>query len=849
MTLLPSLQEMAGLLGGDVAKDGVRCPGPGHSPQDRSLVVTPSSEADCGFVLHSFANDDVTACKDYVRGKLNLPPFEPKKERNGGGKPFSPTVASFVYRDEHGQPYLRVDRTAAKDFFQHHWTGELWKPGAPKGPKLPYKLPELAAAPLTVPVYVTEGEGKADLLARLGFLATSASGGAGNWSTNLNRWFQGRNVFILPDNDESGRKHAELVAQNLNPTAASVRVVELPELPPKGDVKQWLQHDPSGARLVKECESAPLWEPSGAEADGGTTKTADDAKSKDDAEIERLARLSAVQYDHERKAAAKRLNVRASILDALVKAKRTELGLGGDDGKQGHAISFPEPEHWPQPVNGAELLNDLAKAIRRHVVMSDAARDEAALWVLHAHMIDCFLVSPRLAVTSPVKGCGKTTLLDVLGRLVPRPLPTANVTPAALFRVVEGYQPTLLVDEADTFLHDNDELRGVLNSGHRRGGTVLRTVGDDHEPRAFRTFCPTVISLIGALPDTLHDRSVTIDLKRRLRTETVEPFRPDRADHLDVLARKAVRWAQDNAEAIAEADPTMPDGVINREADNWRPLLAIAAAARGDWPERARKSAAAAHVAAGGDEASRLELLLGDIRDAFKTDKAVVRRDMFGVDQTEIASDDIVKVLVKLEGRPWAEMGKARKPLTQNLLARMLKALKPPIAPQKVGPKDARVSGYLRAHFEDAFERYLSPEEPSSGQEGASQPDNRTQAHEIRTSEISQLDTTGDGCPVVKREKANNDGLLGGCPVAKGGNGQNARSPSGGEPGLSPRSIRDLAGEYQDRTYAQYQESSSGDVDHRPLDQWLRHRLAELGVFSEFIEVEFKRVMQAVFAI
>jgi Protein of unknown function (DUF3631) len=413
-----------------------------------------------------------------------------------------------------------------------------------------------------------------------------------------------------------------------------------------------------------------------------------------DVEITRLAKLKIEEYEGQRKAAADRLGFRASILDKLVEAERARLGLAGDDSKQGHAISFPEPEPWPEPVKGEELLNALANAIRRHVVMSDAARDEAALWVLHAHMPDCFLVSPRLAVTSPVKGCGKTTLLDVLGRLVPRPLPTANVTPAALFRVVEGYQPTLLVDEADTFLPDNDELRGVFNSGHRKGGTVLRTVGDDHEPRAFRTFCPTVISRIGTLPDTLHDRSVTIDLKRRLRTETVEPFRPDRADHLDVLARKAGRWAQDNAEAIAEADPKMPDGIINREADNWRPLLAIADAAGGDWPGRAGNAAEAAHIAAAADDASRLELLLGDIRDAFKTDKAEARQDMFGVEQVEITSTDLVKTLVALEGRPWAEMGRNRKPLTQNRLARMLKPLG--IGPKNVGPKDARVRGYIR---------------------------------------------------------------------------------------------------------------------------------------------------------
>src|SRR5262249_29684956 len=161
--------------------------------------------------------------------------------------------------------------------------------------------------------------------------------------------------------------------------------------------------------------------------------------------------------------------------------------------------------------------------------------------------------------------------LDVLGRLLPRAQRTLNVTPAA-FRVIEEYQPTLLIDEADTFLN-NDDLRGILN-GNRKGDTVLRTVGDNHEVRAFATYAGIVIALIGILPDTLHDRSVEIELKRRLAKERITPFRFDRADHLDVLARKAARWAADNAERVAAMDPVMPTGIINREADNWRPLVA-----------------------------------------------------------------------------------------------------------------------------------------------------------------------------------------------------------------------------------------------------------------------------------
>jgi hypothetical protein len=146
----------------------------------------------------------------------------------------------------------------------------------------------------------------------------------------------------------------------------------------------------------------------------------EEAANDVEVEITRLAKLKPAEYEGQRKAAAEKLDFRASILDRLVRDERAELGLDGDDdSKQGRAISFPEPEPWPEPVEGVALLDGLAKAIRAHVVMSDAARDEAALWVVHAYLFDSFLVSPRLSITSPVKRCGKTTLLDVLGRLVP----------------------------------------------------------------------------------------------------------------------------------------------------------------------------------------------------------------------------------------------------------------------------------------------------------------------------------------------------------------------------------------------------------------------------------------------
>src|SRR5262249_4273963 len=161
--------------------------------------------------------------------------------------------------------------------------------------------------------------------------------------------------------------------------------------------------------------------------------------------------------------------------------------------------------------------------------------------------------------------------------LVVRALPTANVTAATIFRGVESFYPTLLIDEADTFINgDADELRGILNSGHRRStAIVLRTVGEAHEVKKFSTWCPKAIAAIGMLPDTLHDRSIVIAMQRRSADEKVEGLRFDRLTaEVEPLRRQAARWSRDNHQRLVTAEPDMPAGIDDRAADNWRLLLA-----------------------------------------------------------------------------------------------------------------------------------------------------------------------------------------------------------------------------------------------------------------------------------
>jgi len=377
-----------------------------------------------------------------------------------------------------------------------------------------------------------------------------------------------------------------------------------------------------------------------------------------------------------------------------------------DDRGQGTRLTLEDPEPWPAPVDGAELLDEIAGTFVRHLALPDGAVEALTLWTLHAHAHGASDVSPLLALTSPEKRCGKTTALHILGALVPRPLPAANVTAAALFRAVEQFRPTLLVDEADSFIRDREELRGILNSGHvRASAVVVRTVGDEHEARAFSTWAPKAVALIDSgttLPDTLRDRSVVIPMRRRRPDEAVERLRLDRLGALEPLRRRAWRWARDHGDALGGADPGLPSGLHDRARDNWRPLLAIADLAGGDWPDRAREAARTLAGLDEEDDGSVRTLLLRDLRELFEERGA-----------HKLPSREIVDALAEREDRPWPEWRRG-KPLTQRSLASLLRPFR--ISPDPLWIDGRTLRGYTREALEPVWRRYVPTDPPDDPQ-------------------------------------------------------------------------------------------------------------------------------------
>jgi putative DNA primase/helicase len=364
----------------------------------------------------------------------------------------------------------------------------------------------------------------------------------------------------------------------------------------------------------------------------------------------------------------------------------------------GRPLVFAKPDPWPDEVDGAELLDAVGAVCLRHIVMPQEAADAIALWNLHTYGYEVTMITPRLLLKSAEKRSGKTTLLMLVGAMAARALMAANISASSVYRTVEETHPTLLIDEADTFLPDNEELRGVLNAGYMRGGQAIRSVGEDHEPRVFSCWCPVAIATLRNLPDTIEDRSIAITLTRRHKNEKVDRLRIDRLALLAPLVSKARRWMDDNLKDLEVADPEIPPELNDRAADCWRLLFAIADRAGGNWPERARQAAVGLALA-NADIETNLTRLLGDLRDVF---------DARGV---ELFSVEIVRELAKLEHRPWAEWGKQRKPLSPVQMARLL-------APLKIRPIDVHrilasgnqhhAKGYKRQQFADAFERYLS---------------------------------------------------------------------------------------------------------------------------------------------
>lgn len=404
-----------------------------------------------------------------------------------------------------------------------------------------------------------------------------------------------------------------------------------------------------------------------------------------ESEIKKLAALSLVEYDLQRASAIKRLGIQAKTLDARVKFYQTEASKGDN--------IFEDDEVWHDRVDGTALLNELESTIKKYIVLEPHVATAAALWIMFSWCIDAMKIAPIACITAPEKRCGKSQFLTLIGRLVRRPQMAVSITTAALFRMISEYAPTLLIDEADAFLKDNEELRGILNGGHdRQTSHVIRTVGDDHKIGRFNVWGAKAISGIGHLPETLRDRSILLELRRKKKGEKVERLRYAPDEVFEVLRQKLHRWSLDNLDDLKQIKPSTLDELNDRAQDNWEPLFIIADCVGGDWSERARQCALTMNSSEQ-DPQSVGEELLTDIKKVF---------DECGVDRMSTA--DLIAGLCQDEESRWRTFDYG-KWISSQQLAKRLKAFHVKSSPIRTNKGVHR--GYMRESFSNVFSSYL----------------------------------------------------------------------------------------------------------------------------------------------
>jgi putative DNA primase/helicase len=415
--------------------------------------------------------------------------------------------------------------------------------------------------------------------------------------------------------------------------------------------------------------------------EAGTIKTA----------LSLVPQLDGIEYEQNRQKIAEAAGVRTVALDKL--RRQAEKGKNSEK-IQGRALTLPDITPANEPQDGATLLDDITRQVRRFVVIDETGSTAITLWAVFAHLAHEAPCCPNLVFSSAVKACGKSTALDVISRFVPKPLATSNVSPAALFRTVEMLSPTLLIDEADSMFRNNDDLRTLVNAGFTRtAATVVRIVGDDLEPRLFSVYCPKAIALIGQLPDTIESRSIIVRMRRRLPDESIERLRADKDQGFAPLARRIARWVSDNKHLILAEEPELPESLSDRQADAWRELLRIADIAGGEWPTRAR-SAALELCSKLDEDADIATRLLSDIEKIFNDDR----------ERTKWPSQTLVDTLNAMEEAPWADFARG-KGLTTNRLAKMLTRFDIHTRTLRAGTGTPK--GYTIESFAEVFSRYL----------------------------------------------------------------------------------------------------------------------------------------------
>jgi putative DNA primase/helicase len=424
-------------------------------------------------------------------------------------------------------------------------------------------------------------------------------------------------------------------------------------------------------------------------------------------EAQRLARLPREEYDRERKLVAKVHKVLVGTLDDLVKSTKAKAASK-------NSAAPPEEEAWDGPIDLCAILDAALVEARRYIVASDTKRAALVLWSAHTHLVHSTMVdlqrSPRLAIQSRVPGSGKTTSLEFVAALSFRGVIRSSATASTILRTLGLVQRTYCLDEADRQLSEkNSDMVAILDCGDRRSTSLtersVKTPNGDWVVGTFNVWGAVAFAGIDELPGTLQDRSVRVFLHKATVEEVPEHLRDGTSTELVNLRRQLSAWADGLFEL---PDPALPDVLLRqagRVGDRWRPLIAIAALAGGQWPDLA-KLAAMEDVTAEG-KPTLLERLLIGIHRAFENADPADKNEIDN--KKQLTTPTLIGALLADREEEWLTINRS-KPITPYFLREKLRDLLDPPGTQDwwTGPKGNQQhhSGYLRLQFETAWRRY-----------------------------------------------------------------------------------------------------------------------------------------------
>jgi len=552
-------------------------------------------------------------------------------------------------------------------------------------------------------VFLTEGIPDCLSMIQLGYPAIAVLGAGGFHQDHVPKFAACEKVFVVFDTDEAGSRGARRVGEFLGNKA---RIVSLSPGADgvKRDLNDYLKDDAVDAlrAAIRAAQTPVKYEISIIPAD--TERT--DLPQALGSVLHKIAIMNPAEAEHHIELIGERFDLSEKAVAAYRKTIR-EYKKNLQSSAQPPPCStdvhsdflFPEIAPWSEPIDPNVVLMGVKALLGSSVICGKSELTAATLWVAMTWFMNQVGVAPLLVITSPEKRCGKTTLLSILNKLAANSIVASNISPAAFFRSIQAWHPTLLVDEADSFLRFNDELRGILNSGHTRDTAfVIRTVGDDHKPQSFNTWGAKAIACIGKLQDTLMDRAVEIRLERKSVTTKVDSLRgidPQIFGNLKAqLARFALDYKNQVHDVRQQAIHELPSGLDDRAKDNWEPLFQIALVAGEEWLSMAKVAA----IELSGDKDINQTIgvqLLADIRDVF---------DQRGMNK--ISTGDLIAALCGDEEKPWATYNSGQQ-ITSRQLANKLKSYG--IQSNTIRSGDGTAKGYKWESFDDTFFRYLPP--------------------------------------------------------------------------------------------------------------------------------------------